>query len=201
MINLAVAGTFLTTYPAVLAALITFVLTVSVQLVRGVFAPRPRLIWGVTNNNLFVVPFVPLATEEVPNPPQQISSYYARNIWLQNVGSAVAEDVEVVWNWKPQHLERYPHFPATEHTQGDNRYVMTFARLNPREGVNFGMLSLNAQHPDVTLLRCKGFSARQVPFSNQRRYANWVLLLVAGDMLLGLFAVIYLLVLLALWVF
>lgn len=186
-----IVWTWLTQYPAVLAALITFVLTVSWQLITRVLVPRPSVIYGVTNNNIFLVPFTPPATEENPAPPTVRNPVYARTIWLWNGGRAMAEEVELLFNWKPQHMERFPQLKADESVFEDNRYLLTLERVNPREGVNFNFLSFNAELPDLVHVRCKGFSAKAVPFINQRRFPAWVNFLVAAIMLLGVFAFIY----------
>lgn len=183
---------FLISYPAVLAALITFALTVGWQLITRVFAPRPSVTWGITNHSVLRVPFTPPATEEEPEPAQRTNAFYVRNLWLWNGGRALAEDVELLFNWKPQHVERYPQLKAGETFFEDGRYLLTLERVNPREGVNFSMLSLNVELPEAIHVRAKGFPARQVTFMNQRRFPAWLNFFIAAIMLLGVFAAVYL---------
>jgi hypothetical protein len=140
----------------------------------------------------------------VPNPPAQVpapaqsgvmslpphDTYRSRTIWSVNNGTAIAEDVEIAFNWPPQHLEWYPHLPTTVTRQPDGRYILTISRLNPREGVNFALLSLNQDHPSLLHVRCKGFAGKQIPFRSQQVFPMWINGMVLILMVLGAYTII-----------
>lgn len=190
---------FLVKYPPVFAALITITFTMTWQIVTKVLAAKPRVRWGDTNHNHFLVPYTPPATEENPTPQAATNSFRTLNTWFVNGGNAVAEDVEIVFNWKPAHMERFPHLPIKEETTFDNRYVVTIPRLNPKEGVSFSLLSLNQELPAITTVRCKGHAARRIQFVPQQQLPRWAQALIMVIMLLGIFAAVYLTVLLVFW--
>lgn len=192
------AFAFLVANPAILAALLTFVLTVSWQLVTRVFAPQPKLIWGVTRDSTLLVPWTPPPSEHDPVPAPRTLAHHVRSIWLWNGGRGMAEDVELLFNWRPPHMERFPQLKAEETTFPDNRFLLTLERVNPREGINFNLLSAGPELPLLIHVRCKGFPATEVTFINQRRFPNWINAIVAALMLLGLAAALYLLIIVVL---
>lgn len=212
--------------PAVLAALITFILGVGWQLATRVFAAKPRIRWGLTSDTVFLVPrhpqsgspvSVPVPAGAAAAPAQQATpppasthppvaasvlpaviqtlppptdAYRARNIWLFNSGKAVAEDVELAFNWQPQHMEWYPHLPTSVKFQPDARYILTISRLNPKEGVNFSLLSLNQIHPDLMHVRCKGFSGKRIELRSQPVASLWITVPLAMLVLFGIYTLV-----------
>lgn len=191
-----------------------------------IFAAKPRIRWGLTSDTVFLVPLLPALQSDLPTgavappdgnattpqlpvpvttraagieamPPH--AAYRARNIWLVNSGSAPAEDVELAFNWPPQHVEWYPHIPTGVTKQPDGRHIVTISRLNPKEGVNFSLLSLNQEHPDLLHVRCKGFGGKSIRFRSQQIFPMWVNLLVGALMLLGAYTVISFATSVALW--
>lgn len=215
-------------YPQVLAGLITFTLGVLLQLVLRVFAAKPRLRWGQTSDTIFLVPITPAPAQNqiptgaitapptegdpLPAAPAQLPArpltgvgslpehhvYRSRTIWLVNSGTAIAEDLEIAFNWAPQHLEWYPHLPLTVTRQPDARYILTIGRLNPKEGVTLSLLSLNQEHPLLMHVRCKGFQGKQIPFRAQQVFPWWIQGIVAILMFLGAYTVVSILVAVAL---
>lgn len=109
---------------------------------------------------------------------------------MVNSGTAIAEDVEVAFNWPPQHMEWFPHIPTTVTRQPDGRYILTIQRLNPKEGVTMALLSLNQEHPSLLHVRCKGFAGRMIAFRSQQIFPMWVNVLVALLMILGCYTII-----------
>lgn len=147
------------------------------------------------------VPDQPAATQPTGGiqalPPH--AAYRARNLWLVNTGSAAAEDVELAFNWPPQHMEWYPHLPTTVTRQPDGRHILTISRLNPKEGVNFSLLSLNQEHPGLMHVRCKGHGAKRIEFRRQQIFPLWLNLLVGGLMLLGVYTIVSIIIAVAVW--
>lgn len=163
------------------AIAVALVITGLTAIAGRIFAARPRIQWGVTNNNHFILPL----------PNGQLLSTYVRNITVANQGRKVAENVEVVLNFEPQHLEHFPHLPITETKNKDGRHVVTIARLNPKEFVNFSMLSANGELPLVTYVRCSGYSAKQVNIAPQRVAPKWFIAVALLLILIGFITTIY----------
>jgi hypothetical protein len=206
---MAQALAWLLEYPQVLAALLTFGLGLILQVALQVFAAKPRLRWGITSDTVFLVPstdhqVVPVATDEPSlTDPALIARhevYRSRTIWLENSGTAIAEEVELAFNWRPQHIEWFPHIPTTVVRQPDNRYILTVSRLNPKEGINFSLLSLNEEHPNLMHVRCKGYPGKPLAFKSQQIYPRWFNFFVGTLLLLGAYTVINLVTSLTLWI-
>jgi len=192
---------WLSEHVAILAALLTFSLTVGWQAITRWLAPRPKLIYAFPQNNSFLVPFDPQPTEDNPVPARQISRYVAQGLFVQNMGGATAEEVEIVFNWVPQHLEHFPQIPITKYTDESGRLVVTVPRLNPKEVVTFSLLSLNADLPGINYVRCKGFGARYVAVQNSRVFPKLVNWGIWWLMVAGIAATIYIALQIAIWLF
>lgn len=187
---------FMVEKPELLAAILTVILTAIWQLFTVVITPRAKVIWGVTSDTIFGVPYYPSPTEEIPQPQMRKNYFYTRNVWIWNNGSAAAEDLQVSFNWKPEHIDWFPYFKIEETHLTNGRYMISLAQLNPKTGMNIAMLSANNELPDITGMWHNGRNAKRIQFLNQRRFPTWVNVVVALIMLLGIAAAVYLMILL-----
>lgn len=192
---------FLNEKPAVMAAILTFFLTVFWQFFTRIVSPKPKVTWGTTNENVFGVPYTPLPTEEQPNPAPRKNFFYARNLWIWNGGNASAESVEITLNWKPEHIDWYPYFNVEEKFLQNDHYMICVPEINPKTGLSISMLSMNNSLPDVTGIWSKGHNAKKIEFMNQRKFPMWFNILGTLILLLGLAASVYLVILLIQFLF
>lgn len=167
--------------PQLKAASISLAVTILIAVVKIFLAARPKIRWGIQNNNHLLVP--------VSNGPTM--NVFIRSFTVSNSGSKVADDVEIVLNYKPYHLEYYPHLPITETLNVDGRCVQTIKRLNPKEHITFSMLSTNAQLPDITYVRCYGHRAKQVNMAPMQVFPVWWNLSVIAIFFVGLVSILY----------
>lgn len=163
------------------AGLVALSITTLTAIGGRLFAARPRIQWGIVNNNHFLVP-----QQGAP-----LLSIFVRSFTISNQGRKVAENVEVILNWKPPHIENFPHIPINTSLNKDSRYVININKLNPKEFVNFSMLSSGAELPYITYVRASGYSAKKVVIAPQRMYPYWFNLLAGGLMLVGFLSVFY----------
>jgi hypothetical protein len=93
------------------------------DMVRRLIVPRGRVAWGISHDEYFILPPQQPAAQQpqqidpnqseqltlpIPLPPQPPLNVLIRQIFIQNVGRAVAEDVEITINFLPQHWHAFP---------------------------------------------------------------------------------------------
>lgn len=110
---------------------------------------------------------------------------------ITNRGRMAAKNVEVIFNFRPQHYERFPPLPITEQTLPDGRFMLTIGMLNPKEFVSIGLLSADGLLPNLTLVRCEGYGAKQIKSIPMRLYPMWFNVSAAVAMLFGVFSFLY----------
>jgi hypothetical protein len=98
--------------PNVKAAVVTLILTLFADVVRRVILPRGRVAWGVTYNEHFILPQQQTTAQQTEQPTLPITlpsiNVRVRQIFIQNIGRAVADEVEVTINFKPQYWHVFP---------------------------------------------------------------------------------------------
>ncbi|MGR9386433.1 hypothetical protein [Rhizobium leguminosarum] len=166
--------------------LIAAAITVTIPLVIAAFQvwikPRPRLRYG-TVMQMIMLP---------RKPDGELGVLRVRLVRVYNRGKRPAEHVEVIFNWKPQHIEQFPHLVTHEHTSSDGRYLVQIARLNGGESVD---LSLAADGevdlPEVIYVRANGEQGKLVNYRSVLWFSLPVRVLVALSMVIGAFTTIY----------
>ena len=176
---------------AIIAAVITVLIPVLFAAVNGWISPKPRLKYGIWSS----IVLLPKASNGLD------SSVYVQQIALQNWGRKAAEEVEIIWNWKPPHIEQYPHLASHEEIKPDGRYVARIPRLNGKEGVTFSLLSEGAALPAVIYVRGKDTSAKLIEFRTNFWLPLWGRVAFFALLFLGIFSVVYLSVLLLAFLF
>lgn len=124
-----------------------------------------------------------------------------RQIRIMNTGSKAADDIEIIFNWKPAHIEQYPHLSNGEEIKADGRYVVKVNRLNAKETFNINMATDVGDIPSIIYLRAKDSSSKIIEFNNVIWYSLPVRLFISFLLILGFFALCYGAVVTLGWVF
>jgi hypothetical protein len=114
-----------------------------------------------------------------------------QELWFQNTGRAPVEDVEIVFNWKPQHYELWGPRAHSEALLADSRFILRLPSLAAKEFVALSLLDTR-ELPAVVNVRSKNSNARQLPIIPVRQFPQWFYLAATLLMLLGLSTAIYL---------
>ena len=205
--------------PNTKAAVVTFGLTVLSEILRRIIIPKGRLAWGISHNEHFILPPVPPAppperSVQQPAPPEQLPlplppapppssiNVRIRQIFIQNVGRAVAEDIEVTINFLPQHCHVFPPIVKVMPNDQDRFLRLQAKLLNKREYFIISMLESrnNTVLPDVVTVRWNGGVAKQVTITPQQQWPTWILRILVLAMYCGFISAGYLLIRLALWI-
>jgi hypothetical protein len=111
---------------------------------------------------------------EEPRPALPPLLVRTRQIWIQNVGRASINKVEVVLNYPPQHYEIWPQRQYNSVTNPVGNLIILVESLAATEYFTISMLDGTKDLPNVTNVRCTEGTAKHVPMGPQRilpRYA------------------------------
>lgn len=176
---------------ALIAAVITVLLPLLFATLNGLIAPKPKLRYGIWSNSVLL----PKRSDGAD------TSLYVQQVALQNWGRRAAEEIEIIWNWRPPHIEQYPHLVSHEETKPDGRYVARIPRLNGKESITFSLLAEGTALPAVIYVRGKDAQAKLINFRTNFWPPLWARVALFSVLFLGVFLFVYLLVLLIGFVF
>lgn len=164
------------------AAAITVLIPVLIAVFQFWIKPRAKLRYG-TVTNMVMLPRKPDGSQGVLR---------VRLVRVYNNGRRPAEHVEVIFNWKPQHIEQYPHIVTQDQVSSDGRYIVQIARLNGGESVD---LSLAADGqidlPAIIYVRAKGEQGKLVNYRALLWFSLPIRIAVAALIILGAFTSVY----------
>ncbi len=191
----------------VLAVVIAAMLSIVIAIVGRVISPRGRVKWAVTHQYSFLThPNPPSSAPQQPSAPSSAAPQttqpvlvHTRTIWVQNVGRATVEDIEIIFNYRPHHFEIWPQRQFRETTNPAGNLLISVNGLNPREWITITMLNVGVQLPLVTNVRWKGGVAREAPMAPQEILPRWARGSLGGLVLSGVVFWLYVIVRLILW--
>jgi hypothetical protein len=127
---------FLSTYSKEIVALLAPFIAWSLS---NRFQNRARLIQSTRHAFTFLIqqPLIGPDGKQI-SPAQTVNT---ASVSVVNAGRQVATKVEVVFNWKPQHLNIWPLRHYTENMAPDGRFSLNFDSLAPKEIIGFELLA------------------------------------------------------------
>lgn len=148
----------------------SFLIPLFTVFVVHIFRAKAKLQLGVPHIFTFMVD-VPLLDDE----GNQIAPTQAVNTishLIINAGKESATNIEILFNWKPQHLNLWPPIHYEERTEKDDRYVLLFDNLAPQEQIKCELLSINTDLPELLNVRSKECVAKRVNLVSQLLITN-----------------------------
>jgi hypothetical protein len=164
--------------PALQSTLFSAALTTVLSLIGRLLLPRSRIVWGVSHGFVFNL--------QGAAGPAQI---HTRTVFVQNVGRAPAQSIEVHFNYKPEHFQVWPTFNYETATNPENRFTVTINNLSKREYFSIELVS-GHMLPDVLRVRSPAGDAKNVPMAPVQIFAQWIRRVALLLALLGVFAII-----------
>lgn len=123
-----------------------------------------------------------------------------QQIWFENSGGATLEAVEVIFNWRPQHFEVWDPRSFSERFSADGKLVLEFPYLAARDSFRLSMIETFRQElPMVAAVRHKTGSGKLVVMQPRRILTIWLERLMISLLAIGVSAVLYLVLQLAIW--
>lgn len=87
---------------------------------------------------------------------------HTQSLILVNEGRESATNITLVFNFKPMYMNFWPIHHYEESTEKDNRYIVKFENLSPKDSIRCEVLSVNQELPLLLSIRAKECVARQV---------------------------------------
>lgn len=179
MLNLADYGKEIV---SLLVPFVTWLLNVGIR-------PRAKLIWTSPHSFKFLVQ-EPLrdADGNVLQPTQMV---HTASIKVINTGRDTAHRVELVFNWKPPYLNLWPVRSYEEKSDGDQRHMLIFENLAPKEELGFEIMSINHDLPALLQVRSAECLAKNVGLMWFVSAPSWRIKTARFLVLLGFSAAVY----------
>lgn len=161
---------------------------------------KARLIWTSPHSFTFLVQ-EPIRDAQgvILQPTQKVCTASIRVI---NTGRETANKVELVFNWKPHHINLWPVRHYEQKSDQDGRHILIFDNLSPKEELGLEIMSINADLPALLVVRSAECTADNVhlmwiPYVAvwKKNVARLLLLLGMSTALYGLIALVQFLVL------
>ena len=180
---------FISTYGKEIVALLVPFIT---WFLNVVIKSKAKLIWASPHSFTFLIQ-EPIHNNNgnVLSPTQKVCT---ASIKVINTGRETANKVELVFNWKPHHVNLWPVRHYEQKTDQDNRHIMIFDNLSPKEEIGLEIMSINADLPALLLVRSAECTAQNVPMMWIRHISTWKINIARLMLLFGLGTAVYLLI-------
>ncbi|EKN4699506.1 hypothetical protein NFB77_15895 [Yersinia ruckeri] len=171
----------------------SLLLTVLAWVLNQHFKAKGKLIIGHLHEFTFLVK-EPLRDSDgnITNPLQTI---HTRSIIIENTGRETATKIELIFNFKPMYLNTWPYRKMTEVTESDQRYIVQFDSLSPKEHIKIEVLSINHNLPDVIYARSEQSVAQHIIIQPQRVLGRKLQFFLSILLILGFGLFVYLILL------
>lgn len=116
------------------------------------------------------------------------------SIVIENSGLQAAKGVEVAFNRKPPILNISPARSFTDVRSSFDRYSLKFDSFAPGEQSTVEIMSINADLPMMTAVRCDDCVGEMIPMAPQRVWPQWFLNVIGVITILGAATVVYMLI-------
>jgi hypothetical protein len=153
---------------------------------------KAKLIWTSPHSFTFLV-HEPIRDTE-GNVLQTTQKVSTASIRIINTGRETATKVELVFNWKPDHINLWPVRHFEHKTDQDSRHIMIFDNLSPKEEIGIEILSINADLPALLLVRSAECPAQNVPMMWIRYVAPWKIAIARLLIFVGVSTSVYVLI-------
>lgn len=160
----------------VVAALLSFIGWLALRIFTG----RARIAWAFSHQHAFYL--------QNTNPPVLA---YTKEIWVQNVGRVLAENIEVILPAKPPHFDVWPQRHFSELPNPDGSLTLKFDNLNSREHVAISIFQTHTEPSNIANVRWCGGVGKKVPMGPQQIWPRWYLSILRTVLLFGFFSFFY----------
>lgn len=153
---------------------------------------KPKLIWTARHSFTFIV------REPIHDPAGNVISpsqtVHTASIRVINTGRETANKVELVFNFKPQFLNLWPVRSYVDKTDQDQRHMLIFDNLSPREEIGLEIMSINNDLPALLQVRSAECVAENIAVTWIPQFPKWKLGLARAFLYLGFATSIYLII-------
>jgi hypothetical protein len=132
--------------------------------------------------------------DESGAPQRRLHAVRAASVFVHNGGREVADEIEIVFNWKPQHLNVWPQRQYSQTTNPESRFIMKLESLGPKEFLGIDLLSVDAELPELIQVRSRYGVGRRINMVPQELQPKWKIITALFLFFAGLAATLYVLI-------
>ncbi len=167
---------------------IAFCLTLFLGVLKRLFSPSARVIWGDTHGFTFLIP----QRGQDDGRPAAIPNLAVntKSIFVRNAGRKIAKNIEIYFNYKPEHFEIWPVIKYDTEVLEDNRFVVKIEFLQKKEFFTIEAIHTNNAFPEVQNVRAEVGKCKNVRMAPVQIFSNYFNATVFCLMILGIFQII-----------
>jgi hypothetical protein len=156
-----------------LAALLTALVSAAYRYLR----PAERVIWGTSHGFSFVI----------PQSAGGAGTLHTRSFSIKNEGREPASDIEIHFNFRPEHLQIWPTFNYQTEMNPEGHFCVRIANLGRQEWMSIEVVAGNRDLPQLLRVRTRQGEAKLVQIAPMRVLPRWQLFILWGLVLAGVF--------------
>src|SRR5579884_1568275 len=141
-----------------------------------IYSGKPKVAWAFSHQHAFFLKSL--------NPPLLA---YTKEIWVQNVGRVVANNVELILPARPPHFDIWPQVRFSESENPDGSFVVKFDHLNPKEYITLSIFQTGSESLSVANVRWHGGVGKRRPWAHSRYFQDGGMLLFKVSFFLDVF--------------
>ena len=163
---------------------LSFVLTTLIGLLLDrIFRSKARVVWGTTHGFSFNIP---------QNNTSSNLTIHTGTVLIQNMGRLPAQDIEIHFNYKPEHLQIWPTFYYEEKPLPGGHHCVYVKNLGKKEWLTIELISAEPNKlPMVLRVRTPDGECSNVKTRLMQVFPRWVYFLYSLFALIGVFYVVY----------
>jgi hypothetical protein len=168
--------------PQTRATIGTAIVSVIGFFVRWLITPRSRVAWGVPHQFAFTL----------PNAGGPGTLVRTREVWVQNIGSATANNITICLNHGTQHIEVWPPGEHEKTATDDGRILIKIPRIVRRDFLRVMLFDArNIELPDVLYIKWDDGEAKQRSMGPSQLLPRWAIECLRVLVVIGAIATVY----------
>lgn len=161
--------------PEIIAVYLTF----SLEIIRRCLQPKAHIIYGIGHGFCFNVP------QNTPNTSPLLIS--TQTIFIGNNGRAPVNNLEIYFNFKPEHFEIWPTLDFKPSTTPQNHFVIRLDSLGKKEHFSIELIQSQINPPTLLKVRTTDREWKETSLTFQKVYPKWFNTIALTLLLLGVY--------------
>ena len=130
---------------------------------------------------------------------RQKQTVHTESYVFTNEGREAATNLEIIFNFPPMYINIWPSRHYSIKDDAEQRQVMVFDYLAPKENIRCEVMSINTGLPILLSVRCKEGLAKNITIIPQKMHHPMFLKFIAMLLFLGSVSLVYYIVALLQW--
>ncbi len=174
-----------------------FIVPVFTLIINKYFKNSAKISYGELHQFTYLIN-QPLTNQE-GEVVKSSQTVHTQSYVFKNEGREAATNMEVIFNYAPIYLNIWPSRLYTVKNDSEQRHIMVFDYLAPKEVIRCEVIAINTQVPMLLSVRCKEGLAQNIVLSPQKVFHPAFINCVRFLIFLGSVSLVYILVVLLQW--